>query len=92
MSIGGQSAFPTSIDSADGMTYRMWLIGVIATGLDGDVDYCFRIANAIIARLDAEERSRSEAQAELALIGRYISNPSETAIADLEDRRAEPTR
>ena len=66
------------------MTYRMFLIGQIASGfymselLPKPGIAAIRItdaADAIIARLDAEAQSRAEAQAELA-----------------KDRRTEPTR
>lgn len=63
MSIGKNLAFPRSgIRELDGMTYRQWLIGQILGAVPATIslskeaiaDSVVLLADAIIARLDAE--------------------------------------
>lgn len=69
MKIGNQPAFPraysvvtdqagndSDIPAQTGITYRQWLIGMIACSDGTDEDWVIERADAIIAKLESEEK------------------------------------
>lgn len=68
MNIGDQPAFPRpegALKGQDGMNYRQWLIGMLASGEAasgnvGEVGWLLRRADAIIAAQEMEQHAETE--------------------------------